>query len=107
MEISSYLQGRRHNSQLLNKIAEEAIQPAIDKFNEDQDRELKAEWNMSAKYQSVTISFEMVDGDDMSDEAIQEICYGNLCEVISEWFAAEAYEEDYSGSTYFSVDIGL
>ena len=107
MEISTYLQGRRHNSQLLSKIAEEAIQPTIDRFNEDQDRQLKAEWDMSAKYQSIQITFEMEDGDNMSDEAIQEIVYGNLSEVISEWFAAEACEEDYNNSTYFSVDIGL
>ena len=108
MEISLYLQGRKHNSQLLNKIAEEAITPVIESFNERNERALKAEWSMSSKYQSITINFEMEDGDVMSDGAIQNICYGQLADVISEWFAAEADEEDFNeGSNYFSVDVGL
>lgn len=108
MEISTYLQGRQHNSQLLNKIAEEHLDPAIEAFNDRNDRALKAEWSMSAKYQSITINFEMEDGEEMSEGAIQDICYGQLADVISEWFAAEADEDDFNeGSTYFSVDIGL
>lgn len=106
METSDYLQSRRHNSQLLTKLGEEVFEPLFDKFNENNDRDLKAEWNMSAKYQSITISFEMEDGEDMSSEAINEICYGPIAEAISEWFAAEADEDD-ARDTYFSVDIGL
>lgn len=106
MEISTYLQSRRHNRQLLDKIGEEVIQPAIDKFNERVDRPLKADWDMSAKYQSITIHFEMQDGGDMSDEAIGEITFGTIADVVSEWFAAEADEDDCR-DTYFSVDIGL
>lgn len=107
MEISTYLQGRQHNSHLLHKIADEAITPAIITFNENNDRQLKAEWTMSAKYQSIQISFEMEDGEVMSDEAINSICYGPISEVVDEWFAAEGDEDDYPDSTYFLIDIGL
>ncbi len=107
MEISTYLQGRQHNSQLLNKIAEEHLDPAIEAFNADNERCITAEWSMSAKYQSITINFEMADKGDMSDEAIEEICFGTISEIISEWFAAEGDEDDARGRSYFSVDIGL
>ena len=107
IEISSYLQGRKHNSQLLEKLGEEVFGPALEKFNEDNERQVKAEWNMSAKYQSITMSFEMEDGENLSPEFINFLVFGKLADLLSEWFAAEADEYDCENRSYVSVDIGL
>lgn len=107
IETSEYLKGRRHNSQLLTKLGEEYLGPMIDQFNSTTDRPIVAEWSMNAKHQTVTLFIKMEDGEDLSNEAIQEICYGKLAEQISEWFAAEADETDCYDATYVSIDLGL
>jgi len=106
MQVSNYLQGRRYNSQLLTKLGEEVFDPLIEKFNDDNDRGLEVEWCMSSKYQSIIMSFRMEDKEDLTSEAIEEICYGPIADAMSEWFAAEADDDD-AANTYFSVDIGL
>lgn len=108
MQISSYLKSRRHNSHLLNKLAEEVFDPIIGNFNEDHDRAVNVTWCMSAKYQSITMNFEMEDGEELSPELIEAISeYGVIGSAISNWFAAEVDEDDCYGKRYVSIDIGL
>lgn len=102
--FSDYLQSRRFNSTLLNRIGEE-ISPVIEQFNEANDRQVKVEWCMSAKYQTGTLSVKMEDGDELSD-AVKWWIEESLSPALEEWFD---YMFDYDDvrDTYASLDVGF
>jgi len=102
--ISLYLEGRRHNSKLLKKIGT-ALSPLIVKFNDSNDREIKAEWSMSAKYQTGTLSIEMEDGDDLSSNA-RDFIEGELSDELLEWFEYY-FDEDDVRDSYASLSVGF
>jgi len=104
--ISDYLDGRRCNRQLLNRIAHSSgLNNAIDKFNESAEREIQAEWSMSAKYQTLTLHVSMTDGDSLSMTA-KTFIWDEIDEIASEWFGTGVDDEDIR-STWASIDLGL
>lgn len=104
IKISDYLQGRRFNRKMLDN-AGKAITPAINEFNENNERTVSCEWSMSAKYQTGTLFIEMDDGDNLSIEAkvwIEDV----LSELLEQQFGYW-YDEDDVRDSYASLSVGF
>jgi len=102
--ISDYLQGRRFNSRVLAR-AGEALTPAIVKFNENNERGIKCEWSMSAKYQTGTLFIEMQDDEDMSPEA-EALIENQLADILDDHFGYQ-FDHDEIRSSYASLDVNF
>ena len=102
--FTDYLESRSFNRKVLNNIGT-AITPAVNQFNESNDRQVKLEWSMSAKYQSGTLYVTMEDDDELSDQ-VRYWIEAELCDQLEEWFDYW-FDEDEVRSTYASLSVGF
>jgi len=88
---------------LLNKVAEVALLPVLNEYNAESDRPIKAEFDMDAKTQKITLVISMEDNAEMSVDASNFAVWGLLADVVKAWFGVEMDEDDddVTELTYF------
>jgi len=103
IDFSGYLTSQGANLTLLNKVAEVALLPVLNEYNAESDRPIKAEFDMNAKTQRISLSIFMEDDAEMSVDASNFAVWGLLADVVKAWFGVEMDEEDdyVTELTYF------
>ena len=103
--FTPYLESRRFNRKLLNKIGQH-ITPIINVYNvNNPDDMVDVNWSMSAKHQQGTVIVTMSSGNDITPTADSFVIY-TLSYEFEDWFGC-GFDEDDVNETYISAMIGF